>query len=164
MIWKDIKGYEGRYQVSETGQVKSLSRPTPMRGGVRVIRERILKQFFHPAGYPIVNFVYPKRKQQLVHRLVANAFIPNPENKPQVNHKDLNKKNPHISNLEWVTALENREHAGWSGVCGHILLNIETGIFYWSSFDAARSLNMDQGKLYTRLYGNVKNNTPFIVT
>ena len=101
-IWEDIEGYEGIYQVSSLGKVKSLNFN-------HTKKEKILKPFFNRDGYLSVNlYKEGKRKQYLVHRLVAKVFIPNPENKLEVNHKDEDKTNNKVENLEWVTSKENR--------------------------------------------------------
>lgn len=101
-IWKDIDGYKGKYQISNLGRVKSL----------KCNRERILKFTTMHKGYHAVSFDnYKNRKTFRVHRLVAQAFIPNPKNKPQVNHIDGNKLNNSINNLEWVSPAENIKHA-----------------------------------------------------
>jgi len=99
--WRDIPEYKGLYQVSNMGQVKSLRN-----------NELILKPITVRKGYLSVN-LYKAGKQKLsrLHRLVAVAFIPNPENKLEVNHKDGNKKNNCFTNLEWVTPSENQKHS-----------------------------------------------------
>lgn len=99
--WKDIEGYEGLYKVSSKGKVMSTSRIKPI----------ILKT--NPQnGYDLVYLTKRYvRNSQYLHRVVAKAFIPNPENKPQVNHKDGNKRNNKASNLEWMTISENITHA-----------------------------------------------------
>lgn len=105
-IWKDIPGYEGLYQVSNFGEVKSFYK---FRDGKK---ERILKHAINDSGYKIVVLTKNKKPKSLrVHRLVALTFIDNFENKPQVNHIDGNKLNNNINNLEWCTNGENEKHA-----------------------------------------------------
>ena len=101
-IWKDIKGYEGLYQVSNLGRVKSLERRVRAKkpGTTQRIKERIRKFSYTTEGYAYV--VLSKEgvhKTILVHRLVADAFVPNPDNLPCVNHKDEDKKNDTSDNL-----------------------------------------------------------------
>jgi len=106
--WKDIKDYEGLYQVSNLGRIKSLGRYKNNWSKKQWVEERILKQRLANTGYyMVVLSKNGKVKGFLVHRLVAETFIPNPENKPQVNHKDENKLNNHIENLEFCTRKYN---------------------------------------------------------
>lgn len=102
-IWKDIKGYENLYQVSNTGKIKSLERyGNSKSNGKFLIKEKIRKTTTTTAGYEYVVLANNgKNKTVLVHRLVAETFIPNPENKKCVNHKDENKLNNCVENLEW---------------------------------------------------------------
>lgn len=111
--WRDISGFEGYYQVSNLGRVRSLDRENVRSGkGYRTIKGRVLKQLLAGRGYCYVNFsVDGVYSRHYVHRLVANAFIDNPNNKREVNHKDGNKLNNIVSNLEWVNSLENNRHA-----------------------------------------------------
>lgn len=117
-IWKDIKGYEGLYQVSNIGNVKSLNRVLKRIDNKKCsIREKILKPNLEKKGYQSVKLCYLKNSKMFkVHRLVAEAFIPNIENKPQINHKNLNKQDNKITNLEWCTAKENIIHAAKRGL------------------------------------------------
>lgn len=115
-LWKDIEGYEGLYQVSANGEIKSLSRPgvPGTKRGPRV--ERLLKNRDTNHGYySVILYLDGNSKGFLVHRLVAQAFVENPEGKPQVNHKDLNKLNNAHTNLEWASNIENIAHAAAAG-------------------------------------------------
>ena len=108
-IWKDIEGYEGLYQVSNMGRIKSLSRK-------QSLKERILKPGNGTGGYQIVKLCNGNIKTKRVHRLVGKEFIPNPENKPQINHKWGNKLDNRACALEWCTQIENINHAFKTGL------------------------------------------------
>lgn len=111
-IWKSIAGHYGRYEVSNFGRVKSIERKQADRiGRVQTINEHILKPQKFKGGYMLVHLSTGKSmKWELVHRLVAEAFVPNPEKLPQVNHKDENKENNTAENLEWVTTKDNANY------------------------------------------------------
>ena len=103
--WRPIEGYEGLYEVSNTGRVRSLDKYDSMN---RFLRGRILRLFTDGLGYLRAQlYSNSKRKSFLVHRLVAQAFIPNPDNLPQVNHRDENPSNDNVDNLEWCDGKYN---------------------------------------------------------
>lgn len=107
-IWRDIPNFEGHYQVSNLGRIKSLYFRNRM---ATIYKEKILKPL-NSKGYLRVRLHECKAKNLYsIHRLAAQAFIPNPENKPCVNHKDGNKTNNCVDNLEWCTYSENELHS-----------------------------------------------------
>lgn len=109
--WKPIPEFENRYLISSLGRVKSLKRIRKFGNQSRVINERVLKISSFPNGYLFASLSdYPNVKQIMVHRLVALAFVDNPQNKPCVNHKNGIKKDNRATNLEWVTHEENSKH------------------------------------------------------
>lgn len=114
-VWLPVAGYAGLYEVSNRGRVKSLSRIKMVGIGNRCrqrVSEIIRKQTATPQGYLFVLLCKNSRKKMhLVHRLVARAFVPNPQSMPQVNHRDGIKSNNRPSNLEWVTSKLNHRHA-----------------------------------------------------
>jgi DNA-binding NarL/FixJ family response regulator len=117
-IWKDIAGYEGLYQISNLGNVKSLERKirANKHGGIKTIKERLLSICYNEHGYKIVNLWKDNKFiTQRVHRLIANAFIPKVDGKPFINHKNSIRDDNRIENLEWCTQKENMQHAYNSG-------------------------------------------------
>lgn len=112
--WKPIKDYEGLYEISDCGRVKSLDRWDSLN---RLKIGKILNCCDNGSGYMIVNLkAFGKQNIKTIHRLVAEAFIPNPNNLPCVNHKDGNKQNNNVDNLEWCTHSENMKHAFRTGL------------------------------------------------
>ena len=108
-VWKDIPGYEGKYQISNKGRVKSLPRNEKF---CKRANEVILKSFVCGSGYQeVILKINGHRKPKLIHRMVAEAFVPNHAGKEEVNHKDGNKFNNDSTNLEWVTPSENIQHS-----------------------------------------------------
>jgi hypothetical protein len=136
-IWKDVVGWEGLYEVSNIGRVRSVDRylghPNSPTGAFRKGKILTPKSKKYADIHLWRNSKYVSTH---VHRLVAIAFIDNPENKPEVNHRDGNKLNNHISNLEWVTRSENLKHAA------------ETGLF--PPQDGANNFNYKHGKYVNR--------------
>ena len=108
-LWKTVPGYEGYFQVSTHGRVKSLDRVVIYKSGrKRHVKSKILKQQTDRAGYKFVELNKDgKGKIYKVHRLVALAFLENPNNLPEVNHKDEDKSNNFFKNLEWITCKNN---------------------------------------------------------
>lgn len=113
-IWRPAKGYEGLYEVSNQGNFRGLPRKVIQRNGhpYSVTGKRISGSISPVTGYRMVTVSRDEtRKLKSIHRFVATSFIPNPLNKPEVNHIDGNKLNNRVSNLEWVTSSENQIHA-----------------------------------------------------
>ena len=108
-IWRDIKDYEGLYQVSNLGRIRSFDRWVKSKNGsIRICRGRILKPYTNKDGYLcVVLSKNNKQKTFRVNRLVAQAFLDNPNNLPQVNHKDENKQNNNVENLEFCDCKYN---------------------------------------------------------
>ena len=166
-IWKDIKGYEGAYKISNTGKIMSIARTisTAFHNRKHVTNNRILKQTITRHGYAIVSLNKNCRKTRYcVHRLVAEAFIPNPNNLPQVNHKDECKLNNHFSNLEWCTAQYNVNYSGTIqkaiNACKRKVLQFEkTGKFvkeFESATNASRETKTCQSAITLACQGKYK--------
>ena len=142
-VWCPIKGYEGQYEVSDKGRVKSL----------KYGKERMLIQVRDSGGYLVVNlYKNSEKKMYYVHRLVSQAFIPNQNNLPEVNHKDENKTNNYVQNLEWCTDKYNtnygtRNQRVSEKLSKPVLQYTESGAFVreWKSMqDVQRNLNYGQ--------------------
>lgn len=112
--WKDIQGYEGKYQISNLGRVKRLLLRTKFGNQYKVYPEAICSVHLAKVGYYMIHM--GKRDKTYLHRAIATAFIPNPENKAQVNHINGIKTDNRIENLEWVTIQENIAHAFKTGL------------------------------------------------
>lgn len=118
-VWKDIPDYKNLYQISNFGRVKSLERLIYRKNGNYIVKEKILKNKTNTKGYLSISMCKNgKVKYVMIHRLVAQAFIPNPNNFPCINHKDENKQNNCVENLEWCTysynnTYNNRHYRCW---------------------------------------------------
>ncbi len=114
-IWKPVVGFEGRYEVSSTGRIKALSREIVYSDGRKGrLPERLIKGTLLNAGYYCVSFDTKTRKS--IHTVVAEAFLGSSEYRQTVNHKDGNKTNNCVENLEWATYKENNNHARKTGL------------------------------------------------
>lgn len=171
-MWKDIPGYEGLYAASTYGRVAALEKTYYAGNGVKKHKKaHILKFVKNGDGYLKTALSKGgKRKDPRLHQLVAVTFLPNPENKPEVNHKDLNKENNHLWNLEWNTRSENNKHAFDNGandvrkyVDGNrpsiLCIDIETGIFYDSIKEAAKAKGINKVSMEAMLRGRYRNKT-----
>lgn len=148
-IWKSIKGFEGYYEVSSIGRIRSVDRY--VHSGIkhnnsRLVKGRMLKQSLKKNGYFSVDLSKDNKvKTMLVHRIVAINFIENPNNKKVVNHKNANKQDNRIENLEWVTDGENKDHAKkndlYKGPGRKPIKCKQTGMCFESSYHAAEWLN-----------------------
>ena len=111
-VWKDVVGYEGYYQVSNLGRVRSLDREVPLGETTKKNKGKIRKQVPHKKGYLMLNLSKNKEvKGYLVHRLVALHFVDNPNDYPEVNHINGIKDDNRAANLEWCTRKQNLSHA-----------------------------------------------------
>ena len=154
-VWKDVVGFERAYQVSNLGRVKSKTR----KG---VIAERLLRPFKNNQGYECVDLWDNNHKKKLVHRLVAEAFIANPNNKKEVNHIDGNPLNNKVENLEWVSHKENMLHSHrvlhQRTVKGQVINNkpvkcLDTDEVFASASEAARQKGCSQSNITSVVLG-----------
>lgn len=107
-IWKPVNGYEGYFEISNLGRVKSVERYVRQSNHLRFVPEKIKKIHFNKGGYPCVTLCKDRvSKEKLLHRLLMEAFVPNPEGKTQIDHINTNVKDYRLENLRWVTPKEN---------------------------------------------------------
>ena len=154
-IWKDIKEYEGLYQVSNLGRIKSLDRIIKSgisNSGYIKINGKILKKKLGKNGYLSIQlWKEGKGKWFMVHRLIAIAFIPNPQNKPYIDHINTIRNDNRIENLRWATREENDHNPitlkNRIGKCGIKIKCLNTGEVFVSSGEARRKLGISAGNI-----------------
>ena len=166
--WRDIEGYEGLYQISSCGRVKSLERYKNGKSGSNIfMKERILKPRKTSDGYLQVTLCKDcNSKQPLIHRLVAQAFIPNPNNLPQVNHKNEDKQSNFVCNLEFCDCKYNINYGSHNERMKKSQINnpskskkvlcIETNVIYESTREAERQTGIRHSNISSCCNGKLK--------
>lgn len=164
-VWKDVVGYEGLYRVSNLGNVYSVKRTVKCGRACRDFGGIILKKRLDISGYWTVCLADGKgdKRPKKVHRLVAEAFIPNDNGLPCINHKDENKLNNEVSNLEWCTVAYNNNYGTHQQRSSQSRMNhpkrskpvrcIETGIIYPSIREAERQTGIDESLIWHQVKG-----------
>lgn len=169
-VWYPIPDYEGLYELSNLLRIKSLEQKVIASDGKEyVFKERIMKIYVPTSNdYAAISLIKNGEYRRIkVHRLIAKQFVPNPENKEQINHKNGNKRDYRIENLEWVTKSENAIHAKKNGflkfVSSKLVLDLCTGIYYDSIKEASIAKCIHDATLGKKLHGQRKNNTSLIL-
>lgn len=159
-VWKDVSGFEGYYQVSNLGRVRSLDRKVwnEKRGHFRSLKGRVLKPSNSREYSDVMLCKNCKPITMQVHRLVAGAFLSNPENLEYVNHKDENKSNNRLENLEWCTAKYNTYYGENSKIRPVMATNVHTGeqTKYQSMMEAVRLGGFNQSHISEVCAGKLK--------
>lgn len=145
--WRNIPGYEGLYQVSNIGRIRSLDRLVMKWNGMRIVHSQIISQIRSGNGYMSVTLSRDGKKHQVtVHRLVAISFLDNPNNLPTINHKNGIRDDNRVDNLEWCSYSENNKHAfrvlGRNNSHAVPVRCIETGDVFSSMTDAAQAFGI----------------------
>lgn len=146
--WKPVVGYEGYYEVSDLGNVRSIDRCVMKASVSKRLRGKVIKPYFNNKGYALVKLYRDARgKHELVHRLVAAAFVPNPGGHNIVNHKDENPTNNTAQNLEWCTSAYNNMYGHMAGLRRNKkqiaqVLNGEVVATYPSQTAAAKAMGL----------------------
>lgn len=143
---KDIEGYEGLYAIEDNGKLWSYR------------RQKYMSPATVGSGYKqVILRKDGQTKHCYIHRLVAQAFIPNPDNLPQVNHKNERKDDNRCENLEWCDSKYNMNYGSWPDKRGkQKILCVETGEIFESQIAAAKALNLQQGNISSALLGRCK--------
>lgn len=166
IIWRDIEGFEGYYQVSNTGLVRSLDRRIVYKNGqANIHKGRVIKHKINNKGYHRVSLSKNNEwKEYLVHRLVAKAFLPNENNLPQVNHKDCNTHNNEVENLEWCTMQYNLDYGdrgasiskAKKGKTGKPVICVDLNLRFKSAREASEKLGISIHGIYNACNGSHK--------
>lgn len=175
-IWKPVRGYEGRYEVSDIGSIRSLDftfKSPRNRNKLCIHKGRMLRLHDNGRGYKTIMLRKDgQSKRHYIHRIVLESFIDNPRNLPQVNHINLDKSFNALCNLEWCSRMDNIRHAikngrkskgnikiGQDNPKSKLVLDMSNGIFYYSATEASKILGYKNTTLRCMLNGHMKNKT-----